>query len=147
MTRVRGQHGFSMGELIVVVAIIAVLGAIGTPMLLSALQASKVQAGAEEVAAALNGARQLALDRNESVCVTIPVAANALEYRPGTCGAAPFTRVRLANNVTVATAQNVTFTYLGAATPAATMYTVTNPEDGRTLSVSVSTSGRVRVGP
>lgn len=138
------ERGFTLMELLVVVAIIAILAVIGMPMFLSALQASRVQAGAEEVVTALNGARQLALNRNASVCVTL--GTGVVQYRPGTCVDAPLREVRLTGEVTVSTAQNVTFTYLGAATPAAT-YTVTNTQDGRTLSVLVSPSGRVRIAP
>jgi hypothetical protein len=54
--------------------------------------------------------------------------------------------ITLANGITVASAQNVVFTYLGTASTAGT-YTVTNPRDGRTMSVIVSASGRVSIGP
>lgn len=145
MISLASERGFSLMELVTVVAIIGILAVIGMPMMLSALQAARVQAGAEEFATALNGARQLALTQNQSVCVTL--AGGTLQYRPGTCADAPVSQVRLTTEMTVAreSAQDVMFTYLGAAAPAAT-YTVTDPQDGRTLRVIVSTSGRVRVG-
>ena len=54
--------------------------------------------------------------------------------------------IRLGNSITVASGQNVVFTYMGTATAAAT-YTVTNPRDLRTMSVAVTPAGRVSVGP
>jgi prepilin-type N-terminal cleavage/methylation domain-containing protein len=145
--RRHAERGFTMGELIVVLAIIAVLAAISTPMFLSAMQASRIQAAAEEVATALNGARQLALNRNQSVCVALQ--PGRLEYRPvttpGTCVGAAISQVRLPDGTTVTGPANVTFGYLGDATPVGT-YTVTNTQDGRTMNVTVSTSGRVRIG-
>jgi Tfp pilus assembly protein FimT len=138
------ERGFSVAELIAIVAVVGVLFALGIPTFVSAWRASAVRAGAEEVATLLNGARQLALNRNEPVCVTL--GAGTVQYRPGTCVATPVTQVRLASNVTVAVNQNLVFSYLGAGTPG-TIYTVTNPQDGRTLSVNVSGSGRVSIGP
>ena len=140
------ERGFTVAELIAIVAVVGVLFALGIPTFVSAWRASAVRAGAEEVATLLNGARQLALNRNEPVCVTL--GAGTVQYRPGTCVATPVTQVRLASNVivTVPANQNVVFSYLGAAAPA-TIYTVTNPQDGRTLSVNVSGSGRVSIGP
>ena len=138
------ERGFSVAELIAIVAVVGVLFALGIPTFVSAWRASAVRAGAEEVATLLNGARQLALNRNEPVCVTL--GAGTVQYHPGTCVATPVTQVRLASNVTVAANQNVVFNYLGAATPGA-LYTVTNPQDGRTLSVNVTPSGRVNIGP
>lgn len=142
--RQMSERGFSVAELIAIVAVVGVLFALGIPTFVSAWRASAVRAGAEEVATLLNGARQLALNRNEPVCVTL--GAGTVQYRPGTCVATPVTQVRLASNVTVAANQNVVFNYLGAGTPG-TIYTVTNPQDGRTLSVNVSGSGRVSIGP
>ena len=52
----------------------------------------------------------------------------------------------IATGFTLASSANPVFSYLGAASPAAT-FTVTNTSDGRTLSVAVSASGRVTIGP
>jgi hypothetical protein len=55
--------------------------------------------------------------------------------------------IRLANNITVSPdTTTVVFTYIGLANPAA-VFTVTSPQDGRTLSVNVAASGRISVGP
>lgn len=149
----RAQRGFTLAELLLVLVVVGLLASLGLPMFLSAWRTSEARAGAEELATALSGARQLALNRNETVCVTLASATLpsgavqwTVQYRPATCAATPVTEVRLANNVTV-TAPNpdVSFTYLGAATPPANYtYTVTR-QDGGSLNVNVSASGRVRV--
>jgi len=64
-----GVRGVGLAELIVVVAILGLLAAIGVPYLVSYWQASTLTAGAQELQTILNGARQLAIRNNTSVCV------------------------------------------------------------------------------
>jgi Tfp pilus assembly protein FimT len=112
-----------------------------------------LRAGAEELAAILNGARQLAIKENTTVCVKRH--GPRVRYHTPACGGAAWTgvgtesngNIPLANNVTVSAATaDVIFTYLGAASTPGT-FTVTNPVDGRTMSVIVASTGRVRIGP
>jgi Tfp pilus assembly protein FimT len=142
-----------MIELVVVVAIIGIIMAVSTPVFLSYWRTSTLRAGAEELAAILNSARQLAIKENANVCVRRN--GSRLRFHTPACGGAAWTGVgtesngdiRLANNVTVsANTADVIFTYLGAASTAGT-YTVRNPVDGRTMSVIVASTGRVRIGP
>lgn len=141
-------RGFTLVELLIAVAVIAVITAIGMPLMLSALRAASIQAGAEELASALNGARQLAVAQNRPVCATY--AGDIVRYRLGAaCDVdfAPPREVRLTSGVTVTSASaNVRFTYLGAAEQAVN-FTVTDPHDNRTLTVAVATSGRIRIQP
>jgi Tfp pilus assembly protein FimT len=142
-----------MIELVVVVAIIGIIMAVSTPVFLSYWRTSTLRAGAEELAAILNSARQLAIKENATVCVRRN--GSRVRFHTPACGGAAWTGVgtdsngdiRLANNVTVsADTADVIFTYLGAASTAGT-YTVRNPVDGRTMSVIVASTGRVRIGP
>src|SRR5262249_35143372 len=64
-----GVRGVGLAELIVVVAILGLLAALGVPYLVSYWQASPFTAGAQEHQTFLNGARQLAIRNNTSVCV------------------------------------------------------------------------------
>jgi Tfp pilus assembly protein FimT len=143
-----------MIELVVVVAIVGLIMAVSTPVFLSYWRTSTLRAGAEELSAVLNNARQLAIKENTTVCVRRQGSTRVRFHTP-TCGGAAWTGVgteangdiRLANNVTVsADTADVIFTYLGAAAPGGT-YTVRNPVDGRTMSVIVASTGRVRIGP
>jgi Tfp pilus assembly protein FimT len=142
-----------MIELVVVVAIVGIIMAVSTPVFLSYWRTSTLRAGAEELSAILNNARQLAIKENTTVCVQRQ--GNRVRFHLPTCGSAAWTGIstdangdiRLANNVTVTSAStDVVFTYLGAASTPGT-YVVRNPVDGRTLSVIVASTGRVRIGP
>ncbi len=149
--RIRGLSaaGFGTAELTVTLAIGAVLTAVSAPSLLASWRAATLRAAAEEVAAAVNVGRQLAIARNVLVCVAVAGADMRFEgAHAGACsgvglpGAAP---VRLASGLDVrAVGAGVVFTGLGAATPAG-RYVVVNPADGRTRSVVVAASGRVSI--
>ena len=149
---VRGRRGFSVIELLVVMAIISLITATSTPLMMSYWRGATLKAGAEELAAGLNRARQLAISQSRRVCVQ--VAGNQYRYWLNACGGTPWTGggsdltgfFRLANNVGVTTNGNPVFDYLGAANPGATL-TVTNPQGGASLTVAVSVAGRVRVCP
>jgi prepilin-type N-terminal cleavage/methylation domain-containing protein len=147
-----GRRGFSVIELLVVMAVIGAVGATTVASMITYWRAATTKAAAQELASGLNSARQLALAKARSVCVE--VAGGAYRFRVGGCGSPawlgpgtdPTGLIRLANNATLTTNANPVFTYLGAAVPAATM-TVTNPQGGGTLRVVVSGSGRVEITP
>jgi Tfp pilus assembly protein FimT len=146
------EGGFSATELIVTIGVISIIMAASAPFFLSYLRTSALRGGAEEMAAVLNRARQLAIRDNTNMCVTNDGAR--VQFRIATCGGTIWTGpgtdptgfIQLANSITVASGQNVVFTYMGTATVAGT-YTVTNPRDSRTMSVAVTPAGRVSVGP
>jgi Tfp pilus assembly protein FimT len=143
-----------MIELVVVVAIVGIIMAVSTPVLISYWRTSTLRAGAEEMSAILNRARQLAIKENTTVCVRRQ-GSNRVRFHLPACGGGTWTGVgteangdiRLANNVAISAATaDVMFTYLGAASTPGT-FTLTNPVDGRTLQVIVASTGRVRIGP
>ncbi len=144
-----------MAELLVVLATIGILAALGYPYVTTYLQSAQLRAGAEELAAILNGGRQMAIARNTLVCVA--VSSNRAVYITGTSAACaggttfigPGTTadgsMALANNMRITgTTANVVFSSLGAATQAGT-YTITNPVNARTITVVVASTGRVRI--
>ena len=142
--------GFTLLELAIVIAVIGILAVLGLPHLVNYLQAATAKAGAEEMVAALNQARQLAISLNQSVCVEVSSAK--FRYRQASCTGTIWTGAgtdasgwkTLQNNVSVSTNQNPLFTWLGAASPGAT-FTVTTPTGGRTANVVVSASGRIQI--
>jgi type II secretion system protein H len=149
---VLGRLGFTVIELLIVLAIMSVVMAASVPWMITYSRSATLKAGAEEMAAGLNRARQLAISQNQNVCVEVTAAK--YRFHVGSCGAAVWTGMgtgtngffTLSNRVTVASNANPVFDYLGAANPGATL-SVTNPEGGATLSVVVSPAGRVRVCP
>ena len=143
-------RGFTLPELSVVAAIIGLMAVLATPTFLGYWRSSTLRAGAGELAAAVNLGRQVAISRNTPVCVQ--VSDTSLVMRAGGCGGTVWTGpgtdgaglIQLANTLQVSSGGNVVFTNLGAASPAGS-FTVTNPVDGGTRTVIVSTSGRVTV--
>lgn len=146
-----------MTELTVVVAVLGVIAALSVPTLWTYLRTATLRAGAEEAVTVLNGARQLAIRMNTTVCVSND--GTRAQYRVGGCGAAAWTgvgtdasgHIRLANRLQVSGATHLCFNYLGAgtATPAPCTangtLTITNPAGGATLDVVMATTGRLRI--
>lgn len=145
------RGGWSLLELLVVVAVIGIMAAIAIPFFASYWRSAAVRAGAQEMRTALQQAKQLAITRRQNICVQ-PVAvpfpgyqfrqntcAGAAIVMPGTDGTGTF---RLQNNATVGTlAGPPVFTPLGAAAPAGG-FQVTGPA-GNFLTINVSAAGRI----
>jgi Tfp pilus assembly protein FimT len=131
-------------------AVIGILTVLATPTFLSYWRASILQAGAQELATAINLGRQLAISRNTTVCVQL-IGTNIV-LRTGGCGGTIWTgpgtdgsgAIRLQSGLQVSQLfpPPVVFTSLGAASPG-NLYRVTNPADQSNRGVLVSTSGRV----
>jgi prepilin-type N-terminal cleavage/methylation domain-containing protein len=150
-------RGFTVTELVVVVAILATITAFSVPSLWTYIRTATLRAGAEEMVTVLNGARQLAIRTNTTVCVTND--GTRAQYHVATCGGVAWTgigtdadgNIRLANDLRVSGSNHLCFNHLGAgsATPspcsANGTLTVTNPSGGRTVSVIMATTGRVRI--
>jgi prepilin-type N-terminal cleavage/methylation domain-containing protein len=154
---VAASRGFTMTELTVVVAVLGVIAALGVPTLWTYFRAATLRAGAEEAVTVLNGARQLAIRMNTTVCVSHD--GTRAQYRVGGCGAAAWTgvgtdangHIRLANRLQVSGTNYLCFNYLGAGTTtpapctANGTLTITNPAGGATLKVVMATTGRLRI--
>jgi prepilin-type N-terminal cleavage/methylation domain-containing protein len=154
---VTSPGGFTMAELVVVVAILGLVAAISAPTLWTSLRSATLRAGAEEAVAVLNGARHLAIRMNTTVCVRND--GTRARYHVGSCAAAAWTgvgtdaggNISLANGLRVGGSPTLCFNALGAgaATPspcaANGTLLVTSPSGGDTLSVIMATSGRLRI--
>jgi type II secretion system protein H len=146
------ERGFSLFELTVVLAVIGVLSSLAAPSLVSYWHAASLQAGARELASAINLGRQLAISRKTPVCVD--VAATGIRLRVGGCSGNSWTGaltdasglIRISDPATLEVSSNarVTFTPLGAAAPSAT-YTVTHVRTQASRAVVVAGSGRISV--
>jgi len=134
----------------VLLAVIGTLYVLSLPIFLSYYQTAQVRGAASDIASYLNQGRQLAIQRNQNVCVSI--GATAVQYYVGGCAGTLWLgsitdgtgSVRAPDGITLTTTANPVFSNLGAAAPAAT---ITVQQGSRTLSVIVSASGRVNVGP
>jgi len=146
-------RGFTLAELMVVLAITGVLATLVAPTLLSYARTAALQAAARELATSINLARQIAISRNTTVCVEV-AAPTHLRLKTGGGGGTVWTgagtdgagaiKISDSSGFHVSTTANVVFTSLGAASPAGT-YTVTNPTRNGTRTVVVAATGRVSV--
>lgn len=135
------------------VAVIGIITAVSAPAFVSYWRAATLKGGAQELATILNRARQIAISTNSTVCVS--QSTNKVRFLTGGCSGTVWTGpgtdgngwITLQNSVQVsATTANVVFNFMGAATTSG-IYTVTNPINNSTMSVTVALSGRVTTGP
>ncbi len=146
------QSGFSLAEILVVIAISGIVIGVGVPMVLSYYHSVQVTTGAQQVRTLLNLARQIAIDQKTFVCVHVSTPTQMSFYVNSTCTGIPWVgavtdgagNIRLQPGFTVSASDSPVFDYLGRALPSMT-YTVTNSTTGSTLTVSVTTSGRVTI--
>jgi len=145
--------GFTLAELVMVIAVIGILAVMAVPSFLSYYRAAGLKSGAQQVVTLINQARELAIKENGNVCVTLP-SATQMSYRLGSCAGSAWVgagtdatgAINLPPDITIAmtAGANPIFNYVGSALPAAT-YTLTYTQTGATLTVSVAASGRITI--
>lgn len=149
--RIRDQRGFSMAELLVVIAVIGILASIAIPSWISHLSATTLTGAARQVQGGLNQARMLALTTRQNICVRV-VPPAGYQFLQGGCAGAAWTgpgtdalgtfRPWASNPVTLAGADAI-FTQFGTVNQT-TVLTITGPQ-AQTLTVTVGPSGRVTI--
>ena len=117
-------RGFTMAEIMVVLAIAGVLATFVAPTLSSYARTVTLQAAARELATSINLGRQVAISRNTTVCVEVSAPTN-IRLRIGGCGGAIWTgpgtdgsgviKISSSSALQISTTANVVFTSLGAA--------------------------------
>ena len=151
----RAETGFTLAELIVLIAVIGILSIMAIPSFLRYYQAATLKSGAQQFAALINQAREVAIKENDNLCVKVSSPTQMMYVRnnwttgsvwvgTGTDAAG---NINLPPRISVAgpsAANSPIFNYVGSALPAAT-FTLTNIETGATLTVSVAASGRVTI--
>jgi len=146
-------RGFTLAEIMVVLAIVGVLATLVAPALWSYARTAALQAAARQLATSINLGRQVAISRNTTVCVEVASPTN-IRLRTGGCGGTVWTgpgtdgsgaiKISDSSALRISATANVVFTSLGAASPAGT-YTLTNPVNDGTRTVVVAATGRVSV--
>lgn len=149
-----GSAGFSLVELLVLVGVIAVITSVSAPAFVAYWRSATLLGGARELATIINRGRQVAISQNTTVCVK-QGGSTQVQFLTGGCAGTVWTGpgtdangwFTLQNNVQVSSATaNVVFNYMGAATTSG-VYTVRNPINSGTMTVTVALSGRVTIGP
>ena len=147
----KDQQGFTLAEMIVVIAVIGILAVMAVPSFLNYLRAAGLKSSAQQVVTLLNQARELAIKENRDLCVTLPTGAQ-MSYQLGSCAGSAWVgagtdatgKINLPPGVTVTASTSPIFNYVGSALPAA-VYTLTYTQTGATLTVSVAASGRIKI--
>ena len=86
LRRPRAQAGFSLAELLVVLAIIGAIVAMGIPMVNEQLRIAEVRAITDEIAVHLRAARMIAVSKHKDIVVTVNAdPTNTVSYE-GTNG-------------------------------------------------------------
>src|SRR5437868_8274696 len=149
-TRGRGaglnNRGFTMLELVSVLAVVGVLAVVATPLMASSFAQTSDRAVAEQLVTILNRGRQLAIARNTDVCVML--GNHSIMYYLGGCNGTVFVgsdtdsngNIALNEGTSVTGATNVVFTGIGAAKPPGA-YVVHNAGGGTGVNVVVPASG------
>lgn len=150
-SRVDGQRGFTLVELMIVIAVIGIISIEATPLFMTFLRASETRGASQELAALLHQARELAIARNTDYRVEIEPDGNRLRF-VNTSTSAPWTGPgtdaqgyrRLVNQAQLTNpTANPTFNRLGTA--GGGTITVQNAQGTSSLNVVVASSGRIRI--
>ena len=147
------EKGFTLAELVILIAVIGILSVMAVPAFLRYYQAATLKSGAQQFVAMINQARELAIKENGNVCVKLS-SPTQMTYVLNTCtgtawvgaGTDAAGNINLPTGVTATSSANPIFNYVGSALPAAT-FTLTNTQTSATLTVAVAASGRVTVQP
>jgi type II secretion system protein H len=145
----RDDKGFSMAELLVVVAMIAIMAFIAIPSMLAYWPTATVRGAARDVQAGLSQAKMLAITSRQDICVQ--VLAGGYRFQQGACGGAAWVGAgtdgtglfRSPETVTFSSPASPIFTRFGTASQTAVL-TVRGPSN-RTVTVTVLPSGRVTI--
>jgi prepilin-type N-terminal cleavage/methylation domain-containing protein len=143
-----GVGGFTLVELILTVAVIAIMAGLVAPFILTASRSLTISRGAREVQAALLQARAVAISTRQNLCFQ-PVTGG-FAYHKATCAGAVWTgpntdaagTFRPANNVALSGGAAI-FTPFGTASQT-TIITV-SVVGGNSTTVTVLPSGRVTI--
>ena len=147
------EGGFTLAELVIVIAVVGILSIVAVPSFLRYYQAATLKSGAQQLVTLINQARELAVKRNGKVCVKLP-SATQMSYALGGCSGSAWVgagtdsagNIKLPERITASATGQPIFTYLGSVDPASVaVYTLTNTQTNATLTVSVAASGRVTI--
>jgi prepilin-type N-terminal cleavage/methylation domain-containing protein len=147
-SRIGHAGGFTFVELIVTVAVIAIMATLAIPFILTATRSLTMSRGAREIQAALLQARMVAITTRQNICFQ-PVTGG-YAYRKATCAGTPWTGPNTDATGTFRPADNVAlsggaaiFTPFG--TPSQTTVITVSVLGGNSTTVTVQPSGRVTI--
>ena len=143
------HHGFSLVELLIVVALITVLGTIVFPGMQATLEAYRLDSATYLIQGQLMDTKLNAIKRNRTVWLALDLGGRSYQVKSTVPGTATEVDLEgenyLPNGVTFASSSpvDVRFTSMGRPTAAATVTLET--ASGTPKSISVSASGKIVV--
>jgi prepilin-type N-terminal cleavage/methylation domain-containing protein len=153
----QSERGFTLVELVVIIAIIGILSVMAVPAFLRYYQAATLKSGAQQFAALINQARELAIKENGRFCVKMSSPTRVVYTKIDCSGAAwvgsgtdAAGNINLPPGITAApltVTANPIFDYVGSAATQSGGFTLTNTQTSATLKVTVAASGRVTIQP
>jgi prepilin-type N-terminal cleavage/methylation domain-containing protein len=154
---VDGQRGFTLVELMVIIAIIGIISTMATPLFMTFLRAMETRGASQELATLLNQAKQLAISTNCPYRLEIDTVNNQLRFASkkdpitGVCTTNTWTGEgyrRLENQARLSNTNrpSYAFNHLGT-TPDTGTITVQDSKSNSSLNVVISSMGRIRICP
>lgn len=144
--RRRAQAGFSIAELLVVLAIIGAIVAMGIPLVNEQLRVAEVRSVTDEIAVHLRAARMIAVSQHKDVVVTVSADPGNFVSYTGTNGETR--RITMPQRVKIKSGSSVSITFHSDGSSGAAS-TLTTESVGATAierwTLTVSTVGMVSV--
>jgi type II secretion system protein H len=148
---VRGERGYTLAELLVVIAVIGIMAFIAVPFMMTYIPSATVNYAAREVQSALNRAKLQAVASRQAICVQI--VAGGYQFVQGSCGGTVWTGPGTSATGVFAVANNMTLTLNAGASPIFNQFGVATQTGsfrvtgtgGVSQTVSVQASGRVTI--
>jgi len=134
------SKGFTLMELVITLAVLAILLTIATPSLDMFSSAYKLRGAAREVATDLQFARLLAVKENKNIQVAFnPTSYQVVRVSDGTVAKAR----NLSTDYPNTTLTNISITFDSRGDSSANTVTVTNPRGAK--NITVNSTGRVKI--
>lgn len=144
MSRKQYQTGFTLIELIVVLAVAAVLAVFAVPSMNNLAVKHNLSNAGEKVALAFNKARRIARSENTKVSVAFSQGSNTIQL--STPDGTVLQRIKL-DHVNADTTASVSFNSLGAVNATASITLVSTKDPDKSTQVNVdSLFGHVKIG-
>lgn len=141
----RPAAGFSFTELIVVIAIVTTLGALGLPLIGESLSAYQLESTARQLVSELNLARSLSMSRSHSYNIQFSSGDGSYQIvDPDDSDNPPRPPQILASDCQFASLPDHSITFFSAGHARSGTVVIEN-DYGRTVSIVVNASGYVRV--
>ncbi len=141
----KGQRGFSLMELMIVIIVIGILAAIGVPAFSSWKQQQAVNNATASLLAHLKQARNLAVAENRSVKITFSSTAYTFDAdTTGSCGPCKDNVIsysQFSDSLSISPMTTRTFSSRGTANPG----TMTLSASGNSEAITVNIIGRARL--